>query len=478
MASSLFITNTLSGEKEQFVPITEGRVGMYACGLTPYDHPHLGHILAAIRFDVIRRYLSSRGYAVDFVENITDVDDKIIARAQQRGMKVTELIEPFIAEYEDLRKKFGLLPPTYTPRISRYIPQTISYIEALIKNDAAYATEEGNVYFSVSSSPAADSYGALSGVDKKEVEASGRVENEPDKRDARDFALWKADDTSGARWESPWGLGRPGWHIECSVMAQEVLGKRFDIHGGGMDLLFPHHENERAQAIAKTGADSFAQYWIHSGLLFVDGKKMSKSLDNFITGEEALRKYGAELLKFAVLRFHYRSPVPFSEQLLRENINTVKMFADAFRNISKVKRFLTNFTRLRQGFGRQARLPQSAFEEKMDDDFNTPEALVVLTQQLEKGVNPAEVKRRCNLLGLFERRSDEILDELLVAHRHLSGKDVPTRLEIEEQLKERDIVRAEKNFSQSDRIRDQLKERGIQVLDTSEGSQWQFDISH
>ncbi|MFC1942500.1 cysteine--tRNA ligase [Chloroflexota bacterium] len=368
------VFNTLSGQKEEFSPQGD-EIKMYVCGVTPYDHAHLGHAMSYIIFDVIRRYLRSLGHKIKFIQNITDIDDKIIARANQRGVSTHELAEEFTKSYFDDMEALNIKPADVNPRATEEIPKMIEVIRGLIDKGFAYPAK-GSVYFRVRK---VDDYGKLSHRNLDSMMTGAGVESGEEKEDPMDFVLWKASKPDEPKWESPWGPGRPGWHIECSAMSLEYLGETLDIHGGGQDLVFPHHENEIAQSESFTGVKPFARYWLHNGLLQLGEEKMSKSLGNLITIKQALEKYGADALRIFVLSSHYRSPLTYTEEVIEAAA-------------SGAERLIRVISREDPAGGGEAILDaepyRKIFFEAMDDDFNTPQALAVLFD-LARAINQA-----------------------------------------------------------------------------------------
>ncbi|MCH2356215.1 MAG: cysteine--tRNA ligase, partial [Pseudomonadales bacterium] len=363
------IYNTLTQTKEAFKPIDEGKVRIYVCGITTYDYCHLGHARMLVAFDMVVRHLRSHGYEVTYVRNITDIDDKILARARENGEVFSDLTERFITAMHEDERALSILPPDQEPRATAHIEQIIAMIEKLIATDFAYRADNGDVYFSVMQFP---DYGRLSKKKMDELLDGARIEVGELKRDPRDFALWKAAADDAVGWDSPWGYGRPGWHIECSAMSTCSLGDTFDIHGGGSDLMFPHHENEIAQSEAASGC-TFAKLWMHNGPLRVDNEKMSKSLNNFFTVREVLKEYDGEVVRQLLIASHYRSPINYSEQSLQQAAKVLERLYTALKDLDIANaKSLTN-----------SRF-EKAFLAAMDDDFNTPKAFAVLFDMMKE----------------------------------------------------------------------------------------------
>ena len=450
------IYNTMTRAKEEFVPLTPGEVRMYVCGVTPYDYSHIGHARSALVFDVVRRYLAFRGFRVTFVRNFTDVDDKIIRRAAVEGVPPREISERFIAaEQEDMRA-LGLLPPDVAPRATEHVPGMIALIERLVAAGTAYVVD-GDVYFRIAGFPA---YGRLSGKPLDDLVAGARVEFDERKRDPRDFALWKSAKPGEPTWESPWGPGRPGWHIECSAMAMQYLGESFDVHGGGEDLIFPHHECEIAQAEAATGK-LFARYWLHNGLVNLGSEKMSKSLGNTLAIRDLVRRHDPQALRLHLLSTHYRNPLEWAEARVEESA-----------------RALDRFTRLRQdaaslrgasgGLDPDLAAFRPRFEAAMDDDFNTPQALGVLFDMARALAERRDAGPRDP--GSFVAGVDELMSlgkalGLLVQSGASSGPPG----DIQRLVEERTEARKRRDWRRSDEIRDRLRDLGWTVEDTPAG---------
>lgn len=475
---ALTIYNTLSRRKEIFTPLQPGSIRMYVCGMTVYDFCHLGHARVLVAFDVIVRYLRARGYDVDYVRNITDIDDKILRRAAENGEPYTALTERFIAAMHVDEQRLGVVRPTHEPRATQHIGDIIKLIERLIANGYAYVAGNGDVYYAVAKFAG---YGKLSGKNPEELLAGARVEVEEAKRDPRDFALWKAAAADAeAVWQSPWGPGRPGWHIECSAMSTCCLGETFDIHGGGPDLPFPHHENEIAQSEAATGK-TYVNYWMHAGAVRVDGEKMSKSLGNFFTIRDILDRYDAEVVRYVLISSHYRSAIDYSQDTLQE----------ARKGLDRFYRALEAHRDVAPAQGEQ--LQQSAFYDRfvqaMDDDFNTREALAAM-YDLVRALNGAQEPQQAAALAA-ELKGLGLILGILQQDPVAYAKQVPgpqgvaeaggvyrvaaaglQNADIDALIAERLQARSDKNFARSDQIRDQLKAAGIVLEDGKAGTTW------
>jgi len=484
----LEIYNTLSGEKEVFTPLRPGRVHMYVCGITAYDVCHVGHARSALVFDAIYRYLRYRGYEVVFVRNFTDVDDKIIKRAQEESTDSETIAERYIAAFYEDMDRLGVERPTHEPRATQFIPQMIALVKRLQEMGHAYEVG-GDVYFSVSSFPG---YGKLSKRNQDELMAGARVAVDPNKKDPLDFALWKASKPGEPAWPSPWGPGRPGWHIECSAMSATYLGQGFDLHGGGRDLIFPHHENEIAQSEAAYG-ETFARYWVHNGFVNVNQEKMSKSLGNFFTIRQVLERYQPEVLRLFLLSSHYRSPVDFSQEAM----------AEAERRLERLYQTLAQVEAL-AGLGQTWSGPEAAelddlrerverlrarFEEAMDDDFNTAAAIGHLFE-LSRVLNRVRdscagrpkatagsvliegarrLKEQAGILGLLQALPADFFREHRRIQVAVRGIDEE---EVERLILERARARKEKNWRRADEIREALTSMSITVEDGPEGTKW------
>lgn len=461
---ALQIYNTLAREKQAFKPLQDGKVSMYVCGMTVYDYCHLGHARVLVAFDIINRYLSAKGYDVNYVRNITDIDDKILKRAQENGEGYKALTARFIAAMHEDEQRLNVLRPTQEPRATDYIDDMIGMISNLEQKQFAYAGNSGDVYYAVKKFP---HYGALSGkkLDELRDGASERVTVETDKRDERDFALWKSAKAGEAHWDSPWGKGRPGWHIECSAMSTKCLGETFDIHGGGPDLVFPHHENEIAQSEAATGK-KYVNYWMHAGAVRVDNEKMSKSLGNFFTIREILDKYHAEVVRFFLISSHYRSPINYSEESLKEAKVGLERFYQSMQAYAEVAPL--SLEALQQTDTWQA------FAAAMDDDFNVREGLAVMynvvreinsaNDQQSAEQHVAILKALGNVLGILQDNPTAFLQA--GSEQGLSAET------IEQKIAERQAAKAAKNYALSDQIRDELKAQGVILADSAQGTTW------
>jgi cysteinyl-tRNA synthetase len=458
----LKIYNTLTREKQPFVPITPGKVGMYVCGMTVYDYCHLGHARVMMVFDVVQRWLKASGYAVNYVRNITDIDDKIIKRAAENNEPVTALTARFTQAMHEDADALGVEKPVSEPRATAYVPDMVRMIEKLMDKGLAYRAANGDVYYDVRKFPV---YGKLSGKSPDDLRAGERVEIGTDKHDPLDFALWKAAKPGEPEWDSPWGKGRPGWHIECSVMSERNLGSHFDIHGGGQDLQFPHHENEIAQSEGANG-HAFVNYWMHNGFVRVDEQKMSKSLGNFFTVREILKKYDPEVVRFFILRTHYRSPLSYSDQHIDDARHALSRLYTALKDVDAANVKIN----WQESYA-------ASFKEAMDDDFNTPEAVAVLfdlANEVNKTRSPQQaglLKALAEVLGLLQRNPQVYLQS--VPGEAVASGSAPLNPErIEELIASRAAARKANNFTESDRIRDDLLKAGVVLEDTPHGTVW------
>ena len=464
--------NTLTRQKEEFVPLNPENVRMYVCGMTVYDYCHLGHARVLVVFDMIARWLRQHGYPLTYVRNITDIDDKIITRANENGETIGELTARFIAAMNEDSDALGVLRPDIEPKATEHIGQMIAMIEDLIANGKAYPAPNGDVYYAVREFAA---YGQLSGKSLDDLRAGERVDVDTNKRDPLDFVLWKAAKPGEPSWESPWGNGRPGWHIECSAMGGELFGQTFDIHGGGADLQFPHHENEIAQSCGTHGGlcghdaphaagkriNSHVKYWLHNGFIRVDNEKMSKSLGNFFTIRDVLKKYAPEVVRFFILRAHYRSPLNYSDAHLDDAKNSLARLYNTLGNVQAaefaVREDANDYTR--------------RFFAAMDDDFNTAEAMSVLFELANEAnkTGSAELAGCLKALGCTLGLLQDDPQHFLQSGGEEGGLSAD---EIEALIAQRKTARETKNWAESDRIRDLLAEHKILLKDGADGTTW------
>ena len=463
--------NTMSMQKEEFVPIEPGKVRMYACGPTVYNYIHVGNARPIIMFDVLRRYLEYRGYEVTFVQNFTDVDDKIIKRANDEGVSSTEIAETYIKAYHEDMDRLGVIRADIEPRATEHIQEMLNLTERLIADGKAYATPSGDVYFRVRSFPG---YGKLSGRTPDDLRSGARVVPGDEKEDPLDFALWKSAKPGEPYWESPWGKGRPGWHIECSAMSNRYLGKTIDIHCGGSDLAFPHHENEIAQSEAANGC-KFVNYWLHNGFINIDNKKMSKSLGNFFTVREAAAVYGYDCIRMFMLMSHYRSPLNYSGEILMQAKAALERLRTARSNLEF---FIANgrdgaMSEADAAFVQGLDQYREKFDAVMDDDFNTADAISVIfemVREINTAVSPAADPSKALAQACLDRFL-ELCDVLGIPFGSDSSED-PEAKAIEEKIAARQAARKAKNWAEADRIRDELKAAGIVLEDTPQGVKW------
>lgn len=458
---TLQIYNTLSKRKEDFRPLKDNQVRMYVCGMTVYDYCHIGHARVMVAFDVVTRWLRHSGYDVTYVRNITDIDDKIIQRANENGEPFTELVERMIAAMHEDEARLNVLRPDLEPRATGHIEGMFTMINTLIDKGYAYAPGNGDVYYRVGKFA---EYGKLSRIKLDDLRSGARVEVDEAKEDPLDFVLWKAAKPGEPSWTSPWGEGRPGWHIECSVMSTCCLGDSFDIHGGGPDLVFPHHENEIAQSEAATG-QTYAETWMHAGAVRVDGEKMSKSLGNFFTIREVLEKYPAEVVRYLLVSSHYRSPINYSEDSLKEAKGALERFYLALKGLERV-----------EPAGGEAFVER--FTAAMNDDFNTPEACAVLFDMVREinrlkasdlqaaAALAAQLRKLAEVLGVLQLEADEFL---------LAGSaDKLAPADIEAMIAQRLAAREARDWAESDRIRDELAEQGVILEDSKGVTTWRY----
>ena len=463
------IYNTLSKKKEDFIPLEDGKVRMYVCGPTVYNFIHIGNARPMIVFDTVRRYLEHKGYEVNFVSNFTDVDDKIIKKANEEGVSAEEISQRYIAECKKDMEGMNIMPATTHPLATQEIDGMIDMISELIDKGDAYAVN-GTVYFRTRQFK---DYGKLSHKNLDDLQAGNRsllVSGEDEKEDPLDFVLWKPKKEGEPYWKSPWGDGRPGWHIECSVMSKKYLGEQIDIHGGGEDLIFPHHENEIAQSESCSGKE-FARYWMHNAFLNIDNRKMSKSLGNFFTVREISEKYDLQVLRFFMLNAHYRSPLNFSAELMESSKNALERIQTAVDNL----KFLAEHASMQEMTPEEAAKAEEtakyekAFDDSMDDDFNTADAIAAIFDLVKFANTTADeksskayaealrekIQELCDIMGLITEKKEELLDE-----------------DIEKLIEERQAARKAKNFARADEIRAELLEKGIILEDTREGVKW------
>lgn len=471
---NITLYNTMTSKKEEFKPINEGKVGMYVCGVTVYDYTHIGHGRSSVAFDVIRRFFEYKGYDVTFVKNFTDVDDKIIYRANENHEAWSSLSERFIKEHDTDMDSLYIKRPTYTPMATKYIEKMIDYCERLIEKGNAYAVD-GDVYFRVNSFK---EYGKLSGRNLEDMMAGARVDINDKKENPLDFALWKAAKPDEPSWKSPWGQGRPGWHIECSVMSEAILGSHIDIHGGGQDLIFPHHENEIAQSEA-ISCSTFANYWIHNGFVNINKEKMSKSLNNFFTIRDILKICHPEALRLLFLMTHYRQPLEYSEDKLKEAssaLHRIYIFLDEVAHVQgskKGKKMGQEICDMKGHFIKE-------FEEAMNDDFNTPKAVAAIFEIVRMGntiiagkpdTDSAEHLKEVSsyifnivskVLGIINHSADEW---------YKSNLKIPVS-EVEALIAKRAEARKNKDFVLADSVRAELTEKGVEIIDTLDGTRF------
>jgi len=450
----LRLFNTLTRTKEPFISLIPGKIGMYVCGITVYDRCHLGHARSMVCFDVIVRFLRSAGYAVTYVRNITDIDDKIIARANERGIAIQELTAQYIDAMHADERALMIIPPDKEPRATEHLASIIRLIERLLESGHAYVGEQGDVYYQVSKF---SDYGKLSQKDLDGLMAGARVDVVKDKQSPLDFVLWKMAKPGEPFWPSPWGAGRPGWHIECSAMAMDQLGEQFDIHGGGLDLQFPHHENEIAQSEGAT-CKPFANYWLHVGMLQVNNEKMAKSTGNFYTIDDVLAKYHPEVIRYFLLSNHYRSPLNYSDDNL---LNAGKALMRLYQSMKDLD---TSLETLDATWVDQ-------FNAAMEDDINTPVALAVLFQlchelnKTKSAVLASTLKQLAAILGILQEAPDVFLQAGLTTQ----VADVDN---INALLKEREAARQARHWARADEIRQELLVQGIELEDTATGTTW------
>ncbi|EHK2389658.1 cysteine--tRNA ligase [Clostridium perfringens] len=462
------VYNTLNKKKEEFIPLTPGEVKMYVCGPTVYNFFHIGNGRTFIVFDTIRRYFEYRGFKVDFVQNFTDIDDKMIKKANEEGTTVKKIGDTYIKEYYQDADALNIERATVNPRATEFIGEIIKFVKGLVDKGYAYEVD-GDVYFSTKKF---QGYGKLSGQNIEDLQSGARISVDERKKDPMDFAIWKAQKPGEPAWNSPWGMGRPGWHIECSCMAKKLLGETIDIHAGGSDLKFPHHENEIAQSEALTG-EPFARYWLHSAFVNVNNEKMSKSLNNFFTAREILERYDADVIRFLMLSAHYRQQLNFSEDLLESAKASVERIYNAIGNLENL---IDEVSREEMNEEEKAYLEslnkyKEKYIEKMDDDFNTADAItaifdlikdtntnITIDSSKELAQKALELIRELGApLGMFQKSTKGNLAE-----------------EIEALIAKRQQARKDRDFALADKIRDELKDRGIILEDTPQGVRWKM----
>jgi cysteinyl-tRNA synthetase len=475
---ALKIYNSLKGEKEDFVPVQPGQARIYVCGVTVYDHSHIGHARSVIVFDVIYRYLRAAGYEVKYVRNFTDIDDKIINKANTEGRDWKEVGSTYIQSFRDDMASLGVLPPTYEPKATDHIGDMIALIEQLVRNGCAYQAD-GDVYFSVSKDKR---YGMLSGRTPDEMIAGARIEIDERKKDPLDFALWKESKPGEPSWDSPFGKGRPGWHIECSAMSIKYLGSPFDMHGGGKDLIFPHHENERAQAECGTGC-AFVNYWVHNGFVTMDHEKMSKSLGNILLIKDFLTTYHPDVLRLFFLSAHYRNPVDYTHKSIENADSALQRLYATLERVAG----LDGIRAATPGTNAELDALQNKFYAAMDDDFNTALALsavfdlaTVINRMIDEDPKGSLglvaggkdiLLKLANLLGLLTQDVESFTRDQARRHLQKVGLD---EAQIEEAIRGRAEARKNKDYKRADEIRNMLLEKEIMLLDTPQGTKWRI----
>ena len=472
--------NTLTRSKEEFVPLEENTVRMYVCGPTVYDYPHIGNARSFSVFDTIRRFLEYKGYRVQYITNFTDIDDKMINRANEEGTSVAELAARFIAEYQLIAKQLNLKPATVNPRATEHIDDIIKMVENIVKNGKGYVVN-GDVYFDVSE---LDGYGVLSRISSEDLSAGARVDVDDKKQDPRDFALWKAEKPGEPSWDSPWGKGRPGWHAECTVMGKHYLGLPFDIHGGGQDLIFPHHENEIAQSAAAYGIETPVKYWLHNGFLTIDSDKMSKSEGNFSTAREVLDNYDHQAVRLYLISGQYRQPLDYNDKAMKQAEQTLERIRNAvdtiLGRISILERSGSRENDADRKLADAVKKFRQGFEKEMSDDFNTPGALAEVftfireVNTLSKDVGGAAVLREAHaiLLELVGILGIDLSGEVEGAGDGAASEALKSVVDY--LLEMREEARAAKDYAKSDAIRDRLAAVGITITDTKDGPTWKL----
>ena len=460
------IYNSLTKSKEEFIPLVEGEVKMYVCGPTVYNFFHIGNGRTFIVFDTIRKYLEYRGYNVKFIQNFTDIDDKMISRANEEDTSVKELGDRYISEYYKDADALNIKRATVNPRATEYIRDIVDFVKELIEKGYAYEVE-GDVYFSTKKF---HEYGKLSGQNLEDLQCGARINVDERKREPMDFAVWKKQKPGEPAWESPWGMGRPGWHIECSCMAHKLLGETIDIHAGGTDLVFPHHENEIAQSECRSGKP-FARYWIHAAFLNVNNQKMSKSLNNFFTAREILEKYDVDVVRFLMLSGHYRTQLNFSLDLLDSAKSSVERLYNAISNLECLleESLSDKLTDKEREYVKSLEVYREKYIEKMDDDFNTADAISVIFDLIRDVNTNVDINSSKELINFSAGLIRELGEPLGILQKSTRGS---LEEEIESLIEQRQKARKDKNWALSDKIRDDLKARGIVLEDTPQGVRW------
>ena len=454
------IFNTLTRKKEEFIPLEPGKVNIYLCGPTAYNYFHIGNARTFLFFDVVRKYFKYRGFQVTYVQNITDIDDKLISQSIKENIPVTKIAEKYINAFFEDTAAMEITKADHYPHATKYIEEMVSLIKELEEKGYAYEVN-GDVYFSISTDK---KYGILSGKKIEDLKAGARVEKNTQKKHPGDFTLWKKSKPGEPKWQSPWGEGRPGWHTECVVMSRKLLGETFDIHGGGIDLIFPHHENEIAQALASTG-NIHARYWMHGGYLNISGEKMSKSLDNFFLARDVLKKYDAEAIRFFFLSKHYRSSIDYNEDLIKESAQAVKNLYSVLKKLDYLQHKNEDAS-----YTEKHKKLKDQFIEAMEDDFNTAKAISVLFEiakitRSSKDMNFAHLLVELGqVLGFFLK-----LEEKLETHINAISEEL-----IQLFINYRQLLKKEKNWQMADKIRNDLKSLGIQLKDTPAGTEWEI----
>lgn len=457
--------NTLTRRKEAFTPLEEGKVSMYVCGPTVYNYIHIGNARPAIVFDTVRRYFEYKGYQVHYVLNFTDVDDKIIKAANELGEEVGDVADRFIQAYRADVQALGVKEATFHPRVTESMEDIISFINKLIDKGFAYAAD-GDVYFKTR---AFDGYGKLSHQSLDDLRSGARIQVGEKKSDPLDFTLWKAAKSGEIAWKSPWGEGRPGWHIECSAMAKKYLGETIDIHAGGQDLTFPHHENEIAQSEA-CNDKSFANYWIHNGYITIDNEKMSKSLGNFVLAHDLIEKFDPTLIRFFMLSVHYRNPINFSEELLENAKNGLDRIQNAYLNLTHRKQASLNLTEDDNHWFDMLAKQKAAFLAEMDDDFNTANAIAVIFE-ITKEAN-RYLKQKQTSTKVIDAFQSLLVDLLAVIGIDITPSDTLLDADVDTLIAKREKARKDRDFALADQIRDELKAKNIILEDTPQGTRW------